>query len=144
MTRFGLTGLARGQTASLNVVLPDSAHPPGPCVLTLRFLDARNEPFVARSGDPVRHDVALLPGEAAVLELTAASAFAGTSALRRLFRASVEAAADVPPDLPSPCTGLIATLEIYDNLTGRTQVHVPNPGPPDARVPDPGPPELSR
>ncbi len=134
---FGLVGLARLETARLNVVnamLPDGV-PAEPCHVFLRFLTEQGEPF-ARSVA----EADLLPGQATLLDLPASTAFEGGGAARRLFRASVEVAA--PPEVPpSPCVGVVATLEMFDNLTGRLVSFNQNPGPPGVEG-NPGPPTV--
>ena len=139
--QFGLVGLARGETARLNVV---NLFPPDPCHVTLQFLDAEGGAF---PGTVAEADLAL--GQAIHLDLPAGTAFATSAAtvLRRRVRASVESSAGSPlangvP--PGPCIGLVSTLELFDSLTGRlVAFYLPpgpsrsatletNPGPPDA------------
>ena len=136
--QFGLVGLARGETARLNVV---NTLPPSPvrsessCHVSLRFLNERGESFRDAAGE-----ADLEPGHATQLDLPAATAFENSTALRRLIRASVESNPG-PPDLPpNPCAGIVSTMELFDNLTGRLVSLYQNPGPPEV---SPGPPETN-
>ena len=124
--RFGMVGIAEGQTARLNMVnlLPagPAAVPPGPCRAELQFLDGDGNVLAARR-------VRLEAGHAAFLDFTPASVPINTNGdavapLRAEIRASVNVGVGEIP--PGPCR---ATLEIFDNATARTAVFVP-PGPP--------------
>ncbi|MGH8647803.1 MAG: hypothetical protein ACREUP_00645, partial [Burkholderiales bacterium] len=53
--RFGTVGLARGQTARLNVAnlaMPDPGAPTPECMLMLGFADSRGMPLVDVIGEP--------------------------------------------------------------------------------------------
>jgi hypothetical protein len=135
---FGLVGLARFQTARLNVVsltVPSPEAPPGPCLVVLSFVDEAGEPIVGRGGQPVASEAELLPGQSTFLELSSAVALSGTVALRRQVRARVFVPDPGPPDVPpGPCAQLASTLEIIDQFTARTVlVLIPSPGPPDVQ-----------
>jgi hypothetical protein len=136
--QFGLVGLARGETARLNVV---SLVPPGPCHVTLQFLDAQGVAFPGALAE-----VDLAPGQATHLDLPSGAAFATSAAtvLRRRVRASVETSAGGPSTngSPSPCIGVVSTLELFDSFTGRLVAFYP-PGPPVRPPPDTnsGPPD---
>ena len=139
--RFGLAGLARIQTARLNVanllppdpfVPPDPVHPPDPvtppdpCRVAIGFLNTSNQPFVNGAGEPLILATDLRPGQSAFIELSSADAFRGGRELRVPFRATglfTHRPATQPPD---PCRDVIPSLEIYDALSGRSQV-VSNP-----------------
>jgi hypothetical protein len=112
--RFGLVGLARLQTARLNVVHvtpsdpaqppdpvhpPDLAFPPNPCRVAIGFLNTSNQLFVNSAGEPIVLALELRPGQ------------------------SAHRPTDYPPE---PCRDIIPSLEIYDAVTGRSQV-VENP-----------------
>jgi len=123
--QFGLIGMARAQTARLNVINlppPDPEYPPNPCVVTLEFLNEQGEVFRDRAGNLVATRAELPPGESVFLELRAADALAGSTALRRPFRVQVERRSGVVEYPPNPCDGIVPTLEVYDNFTGRTMV----------------------
>ena len=68
----------------------------------------------------------LAPGESAFVELNAADAFRDSRALRMMFRATgLFKHFPAPGDsAPEPCGAVLPTLEIYDVLTGRSQVVV--------------------
>jgi hypothetical protein len=142
---FGLAGIAREQTARLNVINlhpPEPGLPSSPCAVALSFLDENGETFQDRDGIPVATSAALLPGQSAFLELSSADAFGESTALRKQFRALVERSPGPPDVPPNPfCSGIVSTLEVYDNLTGRTTVlyyppnpFMRNPGPPNDPV----------
>jgi hypothetical protein len=98
-----LLGLARGQTARLNVVNydgPDST----PVRVELAFFDDQGNP-VARSEE------ALAPGRAAALELPYARL--GRTDLRVEVRAVVRVIGS---------TNIIPSLEVFDDETGKTNV----------------------
>jgi hypothetical protein len=124
--RFGMVGIAEGQTARLNLVnlLPASpvALPPGPCRAELQFLDGDGSVLASRL-------VQLEAGHAAFLDFTPAFVPINTvgdaaAPLRAEIRASVNLGVGGLP--PGPCR---ATLEIFDNTTARTAIFV-QPGPP--------------
>lgn len=135
--RFGLVGLARLQAARLNVVNvvppdpvqppdpvhpPDPVTPPDPCHVAIGFLQTSNQPFRDSAGAPVIVELDLRPGQSAFIELTSADAFRANRELRVPFRATglfTHRRTDLPPD---PCLAVIPTLEVYDVLTGRSQV----------------------
>jgi hypothetical protein len=141
--RFGLTGLARLQVARLSVVNvtppdpalppdpvhpPDPALPPDPCHVAVGFLNTDNQPFANSAGQPIILETNLRPGQSAFVELSAADAFRDSRALRMTFRATGLFTHFPPPDdgAPEPCGAVLPSLEIYDVLTGRSQV-VANP-----------------
>ncbi|MGH9795173.1 MAG: hypothetical protein ACRD5G_10395 [Candidatus Acidiferrales bacterium] len=141
--RFGLLGLARLQVARLNVVNvlppdpftpPDPIHtrdpvaPPDPCHVAIGFLTTSAQPFVNDAGVAIIAEMDLRPGQSAFVELTSANAFRGSRDLRMPFRATgLFTHAGPPPDddtttPPDPCRAVVPSLEIYDVLTGRTQI----------------------
>ena len=75
---------------------------------------ARWDPATAPRGDEVR------PGQAVSLDLPAAVAFGQSLARRVAFRAGGDITSFVDPELA--CPRPVATLEVFDTLTGRTQV----------------------
>ncbi len=137
--RFGMVGIAEGQTARLNLV---NLIPPGPpdvtpdpCRAKLQFLDGDGNVVASRL-------VRLEAGHAAFLDFAPTFVPVNTvgdvaAPVRAEIRANVElGVAGLPP---GPCR---ATLEIFDNTTARTTVFVASgpracpPGPPIA-PPDP-------
>ena len=131
--QFGLIGIARAQTARLNVINvppPDPEYPPNPCLVTLGFVDDQGAIFHDRAGNPLVARAEILPGESAFLELRAADALGRTTALRKQFRATIERRSGPVEYPPNPCDGIVPTLEVYDNFTGRTTVlYELRPGP---------------
>ncbi len=130
-TLFGMIGLARGQSARLNVVnlrtvpAPDPTiddaslvTTPVPCHVRLRFLDQRGN-TIARSTESI------LPGDGAFLDLSFQDAVPpGFEGKRFEIRAIVQVL--TRPELTRRCA-TISTLEIFDNETGRTNVIYPEP-----------------
>jgi hypothetical protein len=134
---FGLVGLARFQTARLNVaslIVPGPEAPPGPCLVVLSFVDEAGEPILGRGGQPVDRGGAA-PGAVRFSRTAAAVALSGMDVLRRQVRGRIFIPDPGPPDVPpGPCAQLASTLEIIDQFTARTMlVLTPNPGPPDVR-----------
>jgi hypothetical protein len=134
--QFGLVGLARGETARLHAV--NLLAPP--CRVTLEFLHEQSEAFPGAVAE-----IDLESGQAAHLDLPAPTAFASPFVPRMRFRASVETSAVPSTDTPpGPCAGVVSTLELFDQVTGRIVAFYPsgstrsapstnaNPGPPDA------------
>lgn len=119
--RFGMVGIAEGQTARLNLVnlLQPGAStvPPDPCRAELQFLDGDGNVMASRL-------VRLEAGHAAFLDFAPTFVPVNTvgdaiAPLRAEIRANVElGTAGLPPD---PCR---ATLEIFDNATARTTVFI--------------------
>ncbi len=118
--RFGMVGIAEGQTARLNLVnllSPGAATiPPGPCRAELQFFDGDGNVVASRL-------VRLEAGHAAFLDFTPTFVPVNTgdvaAPLRAEIRANVElGVAGLPP---GPCR---ATLEIFDNATARTTIFV--------------------
>jgi hypothetical protein len=136
--RFGLLGLARLQVARLNVVNllppdpvtppdpvhpPDPVQPPDPCHVAIAFLATGNQFFLNAAGAPIVVELDLRPGQSAFVELNATDAFRGSRESRMPFRATgLFSHLPVPEDATEPCGAIIPSLEIYDVLTGRTQV----------------------
>jgi hypothetical protein len=125
---FGLVGIARGQSARLNVFIgnPDfntGGLPPDPCRVTLAFANEAGQPVRDRLGDVVMADGSVRPGESISLLLPAVQLPAVQRGRRGLVRPVVQAGSPAdsafPPD---PCRGLVATLEVFDGPSGRTSV----------------------
>jgi hypothetical protein len=121
---FGMVGITLGQTVRLNIVNlippPDPDAPPGPCRVVLSFRDANGRPFTDANGQVVRREVSLQPGESAFLDLNG-DLFAppSTNGAGRLQLRPVARVVSVPDGNypPGPCH---ATMEVFDNTTGRT------------------------
>jgi hypothetical protein len=112
--QFGPVGVGFLQTVRLNV----TAFPPDPCFGTLSFTDVEGNPIGASS--PAR----LTAGQATFIDLP------GTSIVSDSGHGEVMAVFTQPPGVaPGDC---LPSVEVYDQLTGGTQVLIPsevNPGP---------------
>ncbi len=120
---YGMVGIATGQTARLNIVNvgvvdPTTGIPPGPCRARLQFVDGDGNELASRGVAPEM-------GHAKFLDFTQSFVPVDTAAaapLRAEIRAVVLTDNGVPP---GPCR---VTLEIFDNVTGRSDIVLP-PGP---------------
>jgi hypothetical protein len=155
---FGMVGLVSGQTARLNVVMPNG--PPtepstsqssrastrsdvsGSSVnVNLTFFDANGDQFIGSDGQPVQSTVTLTPGHSTFLDFnanampTGPSWTANTPGGRGQIRAQVIGDWSGPGD-EKHTNPIISTLEVFDNSTGKTTVLMPV-GPPTFPV---GPP----
>jgi hypothetical protein len=142
--RFGMVGLARGQTARLNVVNLGSGDPPGEadppgelCRVTLGFVDASGRPFMDEMGNEIMKQVALPAVQSEFLDLRLSDPPSGKRAdppgVRRVqIRAGIDPESERGGAVPhlNPCGNLVATLEIFDTATGLTTLvyHPPDPG----------------
>ncbi|HYV24285.1 MAG TPA: hypothetical protein VE969_03535 [Pyrinomonadaceae bacterium] len=141
----GMIGVTRGQTARLNIVnlavAVDGQLPPDPCRVVLTFRNADGRPFTNSDGQPLRRAVELQAGQSAFLDLNG-DLFAGppstnadtTGSVRLQLRPFVRVL-QAPPDPdhqfpPDPCR---ATMEVFDNASGRTSLFsagfIPPPDP---------------
>jgi hypothetical protein len=126
---FGMVGITRGQTMRLSIV--DLAQPnsdgtiPPPCRVVLTFRDADGHAFKNSDGQVVRQVVELQMGQSASLDLNAdnfipSSTNAVSTRLQlRPFVRELESPSEIPPD---PCR---ASMEIFDNASGRTSIFAP-------------------
>jgi hypothetical protein len=116
---FGVVGLGRLQTGRLNVVAIGGGSPDPSqlaiCPMEVGFVDEMGEPFRHPSGMPIAARFELSSGEARALDLRATDAFRGLTGLRVAFRAVARV---ILP--PSPCLRPVATLEVFDTVTGRS------------------------
>jgi len=136
----GMVGITLGQTMRLNVVNlnppPDPDVPPGPCRVLLSFRDANGQPFTDGNGQVIGQVVELQGGQSAFLDLNGDLVAGGISTnggparlqLRPFVRVLV-----APPDPdkqipPGPCR---ATMEVFDNTSGRTSIFANFQPPPD-------------
>ena len=115
---YGMIGIANGQTARLNVVnlgVPDptTGLPPDPCRMRLQFVDAEGNVLVSRGVAPEMGHSKFLDFTPSFVPINTADAVAP---LRAEIRPVMFSDNGVPPD---PCR---VTLEIFDNVTGRTQI----------------------
>lgn len=133
---FGMVGITQGQTVRLNVVNlasppdPDKQVPP-PCRVVLSFRDANGYPFTNSNGQAVRREVELQTGQSAFLDLNAdifvppsTNGDVAPGPARLQLRPFVRVVTSPPePDKnglpPDPCR---ATMEVFDNTSGRTSI----------------------
>jgi hypothetical protein len=114
--RFGMVGIADGQTARLNLVNlgngPES--PPDPCRAHLQFFDASGNVLAGQR-------LTVKPGESAFLDYVASFLPINTTdAAGVVNRAEIRPAVNTETGaIPPPCR---LTVEIFDNATGRTSV----------------------
>jgi hypothetical protein len=125
---FGIVGLGRLQTGRLNVVAigggqPDPSELPI-CPVDVGFVNDAGEPFRDASGMPIAAQFVLSSGKARALDLKASDAFRGSTGMRKAFRAVAQVT--LPPN---PCQPPVATLEVFDNLTGRSSLIYAPKGP---------------
>lgn len=113
--QFGMMGLAAGQTLRLNVV----AYPPDPCNAQIGFLNSNG---ATPQPDPSK-TVTLNPGQAAFIDLTAAS-LGIQFGQRREFQPVVTLISI--SDSVSQCA---ASVELFDTSTGFSLVVLPQPDP---------------
>ena len=130
---LGMVGITRGQTMRLNVVnlvtLSDGQYPPDPCRVVLSFRNAQGQAIKNSDGQIIRRSVELQAGESAFLDLNG-DMFGGppptndtVAPLRvqlrpfvRVLQGPPEPERQYPPD---PCR---ATMEVFDNASGRTSL----------------------
>jgi len=127
---FGMVGITRGQTIRLSVAdlarLNSDGSLPPPCRVVLTFRDANGRPFTNSDGQVIRREVELQVGHSAFLDLNGDN-FVGppttndaTGPLRLQLRPFVRVLVTPPdPEIPPPCR---ATMEIFDNASGRTSI----------------------
>ena len=134
---FGMVGITPGQTMRLNVVNltpppdPDTNGVPPPCRVLLSFRNADGQPFTDNNGQPVGRVVELQAGQSAFLDLNAdlfsaapsTNGDAASGPLRLQLRPFARVL-NAPPDPekqypPGPCR---ATMEVFDNTSGRTSI----------------------
>jgi len=131
--RSGMVGIARLQTARLSAVryqplLRDDVAPVA-CTITLVFNRADGTPYVTREGRPVQRQVALMPDGSAALDLRAADVFVEDPNIRAAFSASVKMIEPDGPDIPAgACRNVVVSLDIFDNITGRSSLFLAHPG----------------
>jgi hypothetical protein len=138
-TRFGMIGVALGETLRLNVV----AFPPVPCIAQLSFVNANGVPNNG-SGQPANGlpgngqpgngvPVNLQPGQSAFLDFNANTALTQFGQ-RIALRPAVTLTQDVGPN------ACHATAEVFDNFTGFSLLALqPQPDPGLTLQPQPNP-----
>lgn len=138
--KSGAVGIARLQTARLTAVnyeptaVESSGHGADACIAILGFQEVNETPIVDGDGRPLARQVRLMPKDAAGLDLRSADVFARSSRLHSSFLASVRllpeaclvpGTGELPAPgtcryPPGPCRNVVVTLEVFDDLTGRT------------------------
>jgi hypothetical protein len=118
-----MIGLAQGQTAQLNLLNP-GVQPPATgviCTAVVSFFDA--------VGTLLKSSVVSVPpGKSDPVDLVSEADVTIASGARREIRAQFSIPAVPPPastattPIATPACTLIPTLEIFDSVTGRTQV----------------------
>jgi hypothetical protein len=124
-TFVGPVGLTFEQTARLNVV----AYPPNPCNGTMGFVDTTGKTIIPLT------TVTLAPNRAIFVDV---AGFQAGTALGSQRPEVIGVFTPSPAAAPAVC---IASIEVFDRITGYTRVLVP-PGPPIVPVPisiPPGP-----
>ena len=121
---FGMLGITSEQTARLSVVNIKACTQSRPCTpaqVALRFVNSNGTPVTNADGYPIGSStVTLASGQSAFLDLSCPGGCTGPARVQ--FRAEV----------PS-CIGcgegkgtVLATLEIFDNATGKTTLVMPD------------------
>lgn len=133
--RSGMVAIARLQTARLSAVRyqpplrEEVAVTPLACTLTLAFHRADGTPYLTRAGRPVQREVALMPDGSTVLDLRASDVFIDDPNIRAAFSARVRMQEPDGPDLPAEaCRHVVVTLDVFDNITGRSSLFLAHPG----------------
>jgi hypothetical protein len=116
--RFGMVGIADGQTARLNLVnlgIPVNGFAP-PCRATLKFFDGDGNLLASQRVD-------INPGQAAFLDLAPSFAPPANGTSAGLLRAEIRGAlTPIDDQYAPPCK---ASVEVFDNVTGRTSILFP-------------------
>jgi hypothetical protein len=124
-SQFGMVGLASGQTARLSAVVvdnPNTVDDPNIRV-ELVFLDALGNAVVGRDGAPVRLTADVRRGRAVSLDLAFGDANPpeGDRVQIRAFLKATIADVNGGHHRDLEATPALATVEIFDSATGRTQ-----------------------
>jgi len=114
--RIGMVGIADGQTARLNLVnvsAPDDVLIPPPCRARLQLVDADGNVLAQRR-------VSVSAGHATFVDFRPSFVPTNLGDVLGPARAEIRASVDFADGLyPPPCR---ASLEIFDNVTGRTEI----------------------
>ncbi len=118
-----MIGLAQGQTAQLNLLNP-GVLPPATgvvCTATVTFFD--NSGAALKTGS-----VAVTPGKSGAVKLSGDTDITIAPGQRRDIRAQIAIPGLVPANSAAPSAAsickLVPTLEIYDDVSGRTLVSI--------------------
>jgi hypothetical protein len=105
---FGMIGITPGETMQLNIVNVEiNGLPPGPCRVTLRFLNSDGRVLKQQI-------VSVKPTQAAALTLTGAEAGGG-------FRSEVHPAL-LLTSTETPGCSAIGSVEVFNTSTGQTSL----------------------
>jgi len=110
---FGMVGIARGQTARINVTNGETR---GFGDIVIRLVDGNGDVLLLIDGQPVQRTVTLEPGQSASLQIRADN-FLTRNDARLNFRAEVMVT-QASGEIGCPCQSPM-TLEVIDN-NGRT------------------------
>lgn len=142
--KSGAVGIARLQTARLTAIYsePTAVESSGggadACIAILGFQEVNETPIAGGDGRPLARQFRLMPKDVATLDLRSADVFAHSSRLHSSFLASVSllpeaclvpGTGELPAPgscryPPGPCRNVVVTLEVFEDLTGRTTVFV--------------------
>ena len=105
---WGMIGITPSDTLRLNIVnMEFSGVPPGPCNVTLKFLDS--------SGAILKQQtLAVKPTQAALLDITGLEAGGG-------FRTEVHPVLAVPSNEPTGCSA-VGSVELFNTNSGETSI----------------------
>jgi hypothetical protein len=118
---FGLVGVTRGQTLRLSVASISDAICPCGRVL-LNFRDAEGRLLRSRDGSVIHRALELGPGQATSLDFDADDIQWPPGPTRLQLRAVVTV---IPPDVGDR---IVPSVEVFNNVTGRTTLYIGNPG----------------
>jgi len=106
---WGMIGITPSDTLRLNVVnMQFSSIPPGPCNVTLKFLNS--------SGVVLKQQtISVKPTQAASLDLTGPEAGGG-------FRTEVHPVLAVPSNEPTGCSA-VGSVEVFNTNSGETSMY---------------------
>jgi hypothetical protein len=120
---FGAVAFAFNETGRVNIAQysdPNEFPPGTTCKFGIEFLGAKGSPLVPEFNGQVA------PGQIVFADVNRnklPSTIDGVAVNRVPFRVVV-GFISAPNQIPNPCTDIRVTVEIYDNLTGRTWVFV--------------------
>jgi len=141
---FGMVGITAGQTMRITVsdtLTPnDTGWPPGPVRVAMVFYELNGRPARNRSGEIIRRVVQLERGDSTFLDIDFGDHPPPTGD-RLQLRAVVTVQFPPGPTIPPPNPDRIgATVEVINNVNGRTQFVLTNPAVIRGFNPQPDPP----
>jgi hypothetical protein len=139
---FGMAGITAGQTMRLSVVNmwpPGPTYPPGPSRVAMAFRGVNGQLLrSARTAEVIRRVVDLQRGESAFLDLDYDELPPGPSRLQ--LRAVLTVQYPPGPTSELPPSPIVPSVEVINNVNGRTQFVISNPGVLRGFNPQPDPP----